>query len=180
MTVENESGIFTWDTPGTLLEFQPMEILPAKGPYDNPRIQSLHIPLGVVSIGHDGWASMAGDSIETLEGFEVEEDILLPETLVCLGAMGLLGCRCTRLILPKSLRVLGGGAVMHCRIKELVIPWGLPRPKRGADRTSDTVYCYGRQFKESFIERLVMPPMYPYEDMLWETSEIKEIHPYKK
>ena len=146
--IKNESGLFECDDDGKLLNFYPdshnlidetivRETYTFGKSYYKPCVHSLIIPEGVTSLEHDFF-----------RGGLVQDDILLPSSLVSLGDKwnpGVFSDACLpELIIPDNVNSIGEFAFGNSRIKSLRIT-----------RVFESEYL--RQFKGAYIGTLYLP-----------------------
>lgn len=168
---QNESGRFECDKNGVLTFFSPEEANSLhQAPYgfgqgnSEKCVRNLIIPEGIREICCDK---------EKLWELIVVEKLVLPTTLEKLGENVLSGCLIMEMELPVSLREIGAAALMCNYIHVLRIPRGMLHPQypSGWDwkKVDGTLTVYGRQFKETIVDTLIVPKGYPYERLMQET-----------
>jgi len=167
---QNESGRFWCNEDGMLTG---LEVAEKNGLSQPPFgfgsfvpkrcMQKLVLPEGLRVIGE----------IENLRDLIVVEQLIFPATLEKLEAGVLSGSLIMEMTLPATLREIGPGALMCSYIHVLRIPRGLPHPKlQGWEKkkADGVLTVYGRQFKETIIDTLIVPRDYPYEQLTVETK----------
>lgn len=169
--IENASGSFYCDEHGMLTCFDAAEKnqlhqapFGYRGSGMKNSMQMLTIPEGVRTIGTDKG---------NLRNLIVVEKLVLPTTLEKLEDGVLSGCLIMEMELPVSLREIGAGALMCNYIHVLRIPQGMLHPKYAdwkQKKAEGTLTIYGRQFKETIINTLIVPKGYPYEELMRETK----------
>ena len=169
---ENESGSFYCDEAGRLTCFEPAEEnCLHQGPhgfrrsYEKVDMRKLIIPEGIREITHDA---------EKLWDLVVVEKLVLPKSLEKLDANVLSGCLIMEMELPTSLREIGPGALMCNYIHVMRIPQGMLHPQlpSGWDqkKVDGALTIFGRQFKETIINTLIVPRDYPHQKLMVETK----------
>lgn len=168
---QNESGSFYCDEDGVLTWFEAAEknqLHQAPFGYSGSGMKSsmqiLTIPEGIRTIGTDKG---------NLRDLIVVEKLVLPTTLEKMEAGVLSGCLIMEMELPVSLREIGPGALMCNYIHVLRVPQGMLHPKYadwGQKKTEGSLTIYGRQFKETIINTLIVPKGYPYKELMLETK----------
>ena len=175
--MENESGRFYCDEKGRLIFFEsvPSNCLhqPPFGFREKNCMQMLTLPEGIREIGkYTGNLTTLMDG--TLRGLVVVENLVLPKSLEKIDANVLSGCLIMEMELPTSLREIGPGALMCNYIHVLRIPQGMLHPQfpSGWDqkKVDGALTIYGRQFKETIINTLIVPREYPYQELMIETK----------
>lgn len=169
---ENESGRFYCDEGGRLTSFEPKkENSLHQGPYGFRRshekrvVRNLIIPEGIREISYHA---------DNLWDLIVVEKLVLPTTLEKMDANVLSGCLIMEMELPTSLREIGPGALMCNYIHVLRIPQGMLHPQFPSgwdqEKVDGALTIYGRQFKETIINTLIVPRDYPYQTLMLETK----------
>lgn len=168
---KNESGGFGCDKNGALNFFRSEDAnMLYQGPHGfrhcnkERSVRNLIIPEGVREICFDK---------EKLWELIVVEKLVLPTTLEKLDQSVLSGCLIMEMELPVSLREIGPGALMCNYIHVLRIPQGMLHPQHpsgwGWKKVDGKLTVYGRQFKETIVDTLIVPKGYPYEKLMAET-----------
>ncbi|MBR6808139.1 MAG: hypothetical protein IKM46_07150 [Clostridia bacterium] len=91
---------------------------------------------------------------------EVKGELMLPDSLRYIGMHFFMGAVIGRLTLPRELRGISCGAFLRSTVGELIVPRGFGENIRGGYDEPDeagVVEVGGRQFKESYIEKLYLP-----------------------
>ena len=165
---ENESGRFYCDRTGRLTFFESeRENRLKQSPYgfrrshEEKAVRSLIIPEGVREIDYHA---------EKLQDLIIVEKLVLPTTLEKMDDNVLSGCLIMEMELPASLREIGPGALMCDYIHVLRIPQGMMHPQYSSGweqkKLDGALTIYGRQFKETIINTLIVPKGYPYKELM--------------
>ena len=167
---KNESGSFYCDEDGALIWFEAAE----KNQLSQPPfgfgsfvpkrcMKTLRLPEGLRTIGE-----------EELRDLIIVEKLTFPATIEKLEAGVLSGCLIMEMELPETLREIGPGALMCDYIHVLRIPKGMLHPQLPIGweqkKVEGTLTIYGRQFKETIINTLIVPRNYPYRQLMVETK----------
>ena len=151
--IESSSGRFLVDNNGIALSFEPSkdneyiieetELNAYNQHHPNKSIKTLIVPKGV-----KGFASEFMREVRVIEKFELPDGLLsignnsfdFEHSQHCVFA----NCILPSVTIPDSVKEIGNFALGHSRIETLQLPSSLRSP-------------YGRQFKDSYIETLVLP-----------------------
>ena len=169
---KNESGSFYCDEAGRLTCFEPArENCLCQGPHgfrrshEKKAVRNLVIPEGVREIVHNA---------EKLWDLIVVEKLVLPDSLEKLDDSVLSNCLIMEMELPAALQEIGSGALTCNYIHVLRIPKGMLHPQLPIGweqkKVEGTLTIYGRQFKETIINTLIVPKNYPYQQLMIETK----------